>query len=90
VQHVELNERDMIRGFREYLQLQGKEITKQLLQLKLALETIYISSSECERGFSPINLIVTPARSSLSIKTITSLLFIKIVGPPLTQFDPTK
>jgi hypothetical protein len=29
----QLNERDMIRGFREYLQLQGKEIHKQILQL---------------------------------------------------------
>jgi hypothetical protein len=37
-----------------------------------------------------MNLTVTPARYSLSIKTIMSLLFIKIVGPPLAQFDPTK
>jgi hypothetical protein len=42
----------MISGFRKYLQLQGKEIPKQLLQLKHTLETIAISSSECERGFS--------------------------------------
>jgi hypothetical protein len=86
----QINEGDMIRGFREYLQLQGIEIRKQLLQLKRTLEKIATSSSECERGFSEMNLIVTPARSSLSIKTITSLLFIKIVEPPLTQFDPTK
>jgi hypothetical protein len=37
-----------------------------------------------------MNLIVTPARSSLSIKTITPLLFIKIFVPHLTQFDHTK
>jgi hypothetical protein len=79
----------MINGFREYVQLQGKEIPKQLLQLKYTLETVAISSSECERGFSQMNLIVTPARSSLSI-TSMSLLLLKIVGPPLTQFDPTK
>jgi hypothetical protein len=34
----QLNEGDIIRGFREYLQLQGKDITKQLLQLKRTLE----------------------------------------------------
>jgi hypothetical protein len=84
-----LNERDVFPGFREYLQLQGKEIHKQLLQLKRTLETIAINYSECERGFSQMNLIVTPARSSLSVKTIMSLLFIKIVRPPLTQFDRT-
>jgi hypothetical protein len=47
----QLNERDMISGFREYLQLQGKEILKQLLQLKCTLETVTISSSKRERGF---------------------------------------
>jgi hypothetical protein len=31
----------------------------------------------------------SPSLSSLSIKTIKSLLFIKIIGPPLTQFDST-
>jgi hypothetical protein len=83
----QFNERDVIRGFREYLQLQGREIPKQLLQLKRTLETIAISSNECERGFSQINLVVTPAKSSLSVKTITSLLCIKIVEPPLTHFE---
>jgi hypothetical protein len=80
----------MICGFREYLQLQVKEMPKQLLQLKCTLETIAVSFSKCERGFSQMNLIVNPARSSLSVKTITSLLLIIIVGPPLTQFDHTK
>jgi hypothetical protein len=35
----QLNERDMIRGFRQYLHFKGKEIPKQLLQLKRTLET---------------------------------------------------
>jgi hypothetical protein len=57
----------MIRSFRKCLQLQGKEIPKQLLQLKRTLETTAISSRECEWGLSRMNLIVTPARSFLSI-----------------------
>jgi hypothetical protein len=36
-----------------------------------------------------MNLIVSPGRSSLLVKTIASLLFIVTVGPPLTLFDPT-
>jgi hypothetical protein len=32
---------------------------------------------------------VTPGRSSFLVKTVASLLFIIIVGPPLTLFDPT-
>jgi hypothetical protein len=42
----QLKETDMIRGFREYLPLQGKETPKQLLQLKRTLETIAVSCSE--------------------------------------------
>jgi hypothetical protein len=66
-----------------------EEMPKELSQIWRILHTIAISSSECERGFSQMNLIVTPGRSSLLVKTIASLLFTIIVGPPLTLFDPT-
>jgi hypothetical protein len=56
---------------------------------KKYISKFYSSSSECERGFSQMNLIVNPARSSLSVKTIV-IFFIKIVVSPLTQLDPTK
>jgi hypothetical protein len=72
----QLSERDMICTFREYLLIQGKEIPKQLLQLKHTLEKIPVPSSECERGFSQMNL---RSGQVLSFnKRITSLLFIKI------------
>ena len=58
--------------------------------LQHALSTIPISSSECERGFSQMNLIATPSRASLLTKIISSLLFVRLVGPPLKLFDPTK
>ncbi|KII65997.1 hypothetical protein RF11_15812 [Thelohanellus kitauei] len=54
------------------------------------LYTISISSSECERGFSQMNLIIPPIRASLMTKTVSSLIFIRLVGPPLTFFDPSK
>ncbi|XP_054834515.1 E3 SUMO-protein ligase KIAA1586-like isoform X2 [Eublepharis macularius] len=85
----QLNEREAIQAFREHLKLR-EEMPKALSPIQRTLSTIAISSSQCERGFSEMNLIVTPERSSLSVKTITSLLFIRIVGPPLTVFDPTK
>ena len=58
--------------------------------LQHALSTIPISSSECEWGFSQMNLIATPCRASLLTKIISSLLFVRLVGPPLKLFDPTK
>jgi hypothetical protein len=85
---LKINERDMIRGFRTYL-VENK-FPEELLVLKYVLSTFPISSSECERGFSQINLIVTPTRASLSTKTVSNLLSIRIVGPPLRHFLPVK
>lgn len=83
-----LNEREAVRGFRQYLQ--ENKVPDILLPLKHTLGTIAISSSECERGFSQMNLIVTSSRSSLLVRTTSALMFIRIVGPPLTQFNPSK
>lgn len=58
-----LNERETIRGFCEYLQ--ENEVPDKLLTLKHTLSTSAISSSECERGFSQSNRIVTSSRSCL-------------------------
>ncbi|XP_015284601.1 PREDICTED: uncharacterized protein KIAA1586-like [Gekko japonicus] len=83
-----LSEREAIRAFREHLKYR-EEMPKPLSRLCHVFNTVAISSRECERGLSQMNLIVTPERSSLKIKTITSLLFIRMVGPPLQIFDPT-
>ena len=85
---LQLNEREMIRGFCEYIL--KKTYPEKLLPLIQTLNTIPISSSECERRFPQMNLIATSTRASLKTKTISALLFIKIVGPPLILFDPSK
>ncbi|KAJ9573561.1 hypothetical protein L9F63_009046 [Diploptera punctata] len=83
-----LNEREAVCGFCEYLQ--ENTFPDILLPLKHTLGTIAISSSECEKGFSQMNLIVTLTRSSILVRTTSALLFIRIVGPSLTQFKPSK
>ncbi|XP_060093811.1 E3 SUMO-protein ligase KIAA1586-like [Heteronotia binoei] len=83
-----LGEREAVRAFRGHLKLR-KGVPKELAQIQHTLNTIAISSSECARGFSQMNLIATPERSSLSIETLQNLLFIRMVGPPLTGFNPT-
>ena len=85
---LQLNAREIIHGFRDYLT--ERTYSERILPLIHALNTISISSSECERGFSQMNLIITPTRASLMTKTVSALLFIRMVGPPLTYFDPTK
>jgi hypothetical protein len=58
---LRLNEREMIQSFREYLE--EKRILDKLFKLIHNLDMIPISSSKCERGFSLMNLVVTPFRS---------------------------
>jgi hypothetical protein len=85
---LQLNERDTVHRFHEYLI--EKTVVEKLKHLKSALSMIQISLSECERGFSQINLIIHPTGASLITKTMFSLPILKIVGAPLTRFNPAK
>src|SRR6218665_1895938 len=86
-----LDERSIIRGFRNYKLNEEKgdrEVPEDLHPLFKAIATVPISTSECERNFSSMNNIVTPIRATLNIETIAALLFINCVGPPLSKFNP--
>ena len=52
-----------------------RKIPQNLLLLIHSVNTISISTSECERGFSQMNLIMTSQRASLLVNTVSSLLF---------------
>ena len=59
-----------------------------LKRLLGAVNTLPVSTAECERGFSRMNIICTPLRTCLSVHHIASLLFISMVGPPLAVWQP--
>ncbi|PSN39692.1 E3 SUMO-protein ligase [Blattella germanica] len=84
-----ISEREIVRTFREYVK-SSEVVPKGVLELKSIFNTIPISSSDFERGFSQMNQIMTPERAALPVNTVSNLLFIGIIGPPLTSFDPTK
>ncbi|PSN33206.1 hypothetical protein C0J52_22050 [Blattella germanica] len=84
-----ISEREMVQAFREYVK-SPELVPKGVLELKIIFITIPISSSECERGFSQTNLTMTAERAALLVNTVSNLLFIRIVGPPLMSLDPTK
>ena len=48
-----------------------------------ALSCLPISTAECERGFSDMNLARTNIGNALTIIRVASLLFVKINGSPL-------
>lgn len=85
----QVDETSTIQGFREYKDTKIIPSTSPLKPLLVAIKTIAISSSECERSFSAMNNTVTSKRNSLTPQHISSLLFIQCVGPPVVNFNPT-
>jgi len=80
--------RPVVRAFREYRDNGGKQVPAGLQLLLTAVHTVPVCTAECERGFSQMNLIVSPTRNQLAVATVSSLLFAKLVGPPLKEFKP--
>lgn len=52
--------------------------------------TISVSTNECQRNVSSMNKIISSLRAALNINTVSALLFINCVGPPLMEFHPEK
>jgi len=55
-----------------------------LKRLVGAVHTLPVSTAECERGFSTMNIICMPLTTRLTVKHISVLLFISINGPLLS------
>jgi hypothetical protein len=62
----------------------------QLSQLRRFVDLIAVSTSECERGFSTMNDVCSSRRTRLLVTHISSLMFIKLVGPPIQLWKPEK
>jgi hypothetical protein len=84
------NARKCILGFREFRDPSKpmSTVPQSLQHLFNAVDTYVISTAECERSFSVMNDILTPTRNSLKIDHLSQLVFVKCVGPPLSQFKP--
>lgn len=87
--------RQIQRGMREYIDLVRLKSVgevkppapKELKPLLQAVNTLVISTAECERGFSQMNIVST-TKSALEVKSMSALLFIMCVGSPLKMFKP--
>jgi hypothetical protein len=75
-------------GFRDYIDNSGENIPENLKPVFVCVDTLPVSTSDCERGFSTMNLVMTTLRNSLSVCHLSSLMFISIVGPPLHLWNP--
>jgi hypothetical protein len=79
--------RPVVEAFRQYKTQKGKP-QSELLKLLAAAETYPGSTAECESGFSAMNNTVWDKRSPMNVNTVSSLMFIKLNGVSVANFDP--
>jgi len=73
-----------------FKQSSGAVVGKSLKQLLHCLDIMPVSSAECERGFSQMNLYHTSGRNRLSVNSVNDLLIVGINGPPLEAWNANK
>jgi len=76
-------------AFHDYVYAGGRRMPADLQPLVNCTHVIPSSTAECERRFSHMNIIVSDTRSMLLVSHLSSLLFIKLHGPPLKSWNPT-
>lgn len=82
-----LDDRKVNYSFREYLDC-SRRVPDGLKELINCTKLVNCSSAECERGFSLMNIILTPTRNLLTVSHVSSLLFVKLHGAPMASWNP--
>ena len=70
-------------AYRDFKESAGTVVTDSLKKVLNLIDTIPVSTAECWRGFSRMNLVCNSLRSRLSVNRMSSLMFIGLSGPPL-------
>jgi hypothetical protein len=79
--------RPMVEAFRKYKTHKGKP-QSELLKLLAAAETFPGSTAESKKGFSTMNETVWDKRSPMNVNTVSSAMFIRLLGVSVTNFEP--
>ena len=75
-------------AYRNLKESAGTVVTDSLKKVLNLIDTIPVRRAECERGFSRMNLVCNSLRSRLSVKHMSSLMFIGLSGPLLALWKP--
>lgn len=85
--HLGVPTRAAVEEYR-FWKLEGDSPGKTIKRLITASKTYLATTAECERGFSAMSDTANKRRSCLRAKSLSSVLFLDINGPPLEQFHP--
>ena len=75
-------------AYRDFKESGDKVLADSLRKVMHFVDTILVSTVECERGFSRMNLVCTNLRSRLSVKHTSSLMFIALSRAPSALCKP--
>lgn len=81
---------DAKEDYRDFKDSRGRDVKLVLKKLMNRVYTIPVSTADCERGFSKMNIVCTPVRSQLTVEHLSSLMFVSLNGPPLQTWEPMK
>ena len=70
-------EEDNIDNVRNYCLMETPE---KLLDLVKVVKTLPVSTAQCERGFSQMNILASSTRSSLAMQTLSTLMFNNVLA----------
>lgn len=76
--------------YRDFKDAHGKVVPLGIKVLRNSVNTLPVSTAECERGFSKMNIICSSLRSKLTVHHMSSLIFVSLCGPPITHWEPLK
>jgi hypothetical protein len=79
--------RPVVEAFRKY-KIDKVKPQSELLKLLAAAEIFPGSTAECKRGFSTMNETVWDKRSLINVNTVSSAMFIRLIGVSVTNFEP--
>ncbi|XP_072097715.1 E3 SUMO-protein ligase KIAA1586-like [Mobula birostris] len=83
-----LSSSSVISAFRGYVENRRRRIPQDLRPLLSCSQVIPISTAERERGFSHMKLRISTTHSRILINHVSALMFVKLHGPPLVQWNP--
>ena len=78
-----------MRKYRDYLDSPHVGLEPEpIAYIKGIINTLSDSSADCERGFSTMNNICSVKKAKLLLSNMSNLIFISLVGPPISVFNP--
>lgn len=79
---------ELKQAYRDFKDSRGSDVPPSIQRLISAVGTLPVSTAACERGFSKMNIVCSPLRSTLTVAHMSSLLFVSMVGPPVIEWNP--